>query len=236
MKSTILLIDDDLKLGELLESYLAGFEMQLIHKAHPEDGLRHLRSVPVDLVILDVMLPGKNGFQVCKEIRTFSSVPVLMLTARGDVTDRIVGLEIGADDYLPKPFEPRELVARVQTILKRVQGKLGPVGSVKVADELVLDQQRKLVTFKGESLHLTTTEYALIELFFSKPGAVITRDEVMDKLRGLDWEAFDRSIDIAISRLRGKLGDSAKSPRYLKTVWGEGYLFIPPVREDARAK
>ncbi len=221
----ILLIDDDRKLGGLLENYLRRFGMELTAATHPAQGLQKLRSEKPDLVILDVMLPDQDGFEVCRSIRKTSAVPIIMLTARGDVTDRIVGLELGADDYLPKPFEPRELVARIQNVLRRSSGKPGTEALLRY-DGLEIDTEKRSATLDGEALELTTMEYQLLALLAANPGRVFSRDDVLNELRGIDAQLFSRSVDILVSRLRGKLGDTARQPRFIKTVWGRGYTFV----------
>jgi two-component system phosphate regulon response regulator OmpR len=192
--------------------------------ADPEAALRTLKVDPPDIVILDVMLPGMDGFTVCRRIRETSRVPIVMLTARGDVTDRIVGLELGADDYLPKPFEPRELVARVQAVLRRGSGaeqddllRVGP---------LEVNWTSRSARLQGTVLPLTSAEFDLLALLARNRGRVLSRDRIMDETRGVDWEAYDRSIDILVSRLRQKLGDDPKQPAFIRTVRGAGYSFI----------
>ncbi|MBU1099308.1 MAG: response regulator transcription factor [Bacteroidetes bacterium] len=220
----ILVIDDDKKLCGLLQDYLSKFDYKVITSTNPENGLDLVAKESPDLVILDVMMPGKDGFEVCKEIRKESSVPVIMLTARGEVTDRIVGLELGADDYLPKPFEPRELVARIQTILRR---STAPVTKEKVEfGELVVDFQRQTAELNGVDLDLTTAEFEILSLFIKKSGKVLNRDNILENLKGIEWDVFNRSIDVLISRLRQKLKDDPKNPRFIKTIWGSGYKFI----------
>lgn len=226
----ILLIDDDEKLGELLATFFERFDMELVAATHPDEGLRQLEAAQPDLIILDVMLPGQDGFEVCRTIRRSSNIPIIMLTARGEVTDRIVGLEIGADDYLPKPFEPRELVARIQNVLRRSADRPSSDGPLKFGD-LTIDLERRTAELAGESLELTTMEYQLLVLFVENPGRTFTRDEILNELRGIDAELFSRSVDILVSRLRQKLQDTTKQPRYIKTVWGTGYIFIG--QEDA---
>lgn len=229
MADTILIIEDDAELQELLKEYLGGFGYVVHVEGHPEAGLQTFRSLSPDLVILDVMLPGMNGFEVCRRIRKASSVPVLMLTARGDVMDRVAGLEIGADDYLPKPFEPRELVARIQSILRRSQQ-----GSVREAGKfgaLHIDFNARNVTIDGKDAGLTTHEFNVLAVLAAQPGKTFTRDDLMQELRGLDSDAFNRSIDITMSRIRQKLVDDPKSPRFIKTVWGAGYVFIAQGQE-----
>jgi DNA-binding response OmpR family regulator len=221
----ILLIDDDEKLGELLEAFFQRFDLDLKVALDPEAGLSMLTSVEPDLVILDVMLPGQDGFEVCRTIRKTSAVPIIMLTARGEVTDRIVGLEIGADDYMPKPFEPRELVARIQNVLRR-SNTARPQGQELQYEGLSVDMERRTAELDGEELDLTTMEYQLLVLFASNPGKTYTRDEILNELRGIDAQLFSRSVDILVSRLRQKLGDTSKQARFIKTVWGTGYAFI----------
>jgi len=229
-KKQILIIDDDQKLNDLLKSYLSKFDMGVTAAVHPEEGLNLLKKRGSDLVILDVMLPGKDGFEVCKEIRKASKVPIIMLTARGDVTDRVVGLEIGADDYLAKPFEPRELVARIQSVLRRLSPAPSSPGGLLQSNGLAVDLAKRTATLNKKDLGLTTTEFEILLFFLNNPGAVLSRDRIMEHLKGIECEAFNRSIDIAVSRLRRKLKDSAEKPKFFKTVWGEGYLFIGKVQ------
>lgn len=223
--ANILLIDDDEKLGELLSSFFERFDLNLTVAHDPETGLQTLARLEPDLVILDVMLPGQDGFEVCRTIRKTSSVPVIMLTARGEVTDRIVGLEIGADDYMPKPFEPRELVARIQNVLRR-SGPNRSESKLLEYSGLKVDLERRAAELDNEPLELTTMEYQLLALFASNPGKTYTRDEILNELRGIDAQLFSRSVDILVSRLRQKLGDTSKQARFIKTVWGTGYAFI----------
>jgi DNA-binding response OmpR family regulator len=221
----ILLIDDDEKLGELLGTFFERFDLNLLVANEPVAGLAMLDRENPDLVILDVMLPGQDGFEVCRNIRKVSSVPVIMLTARGEVTDRIVGLEIGADDYMPKPFEPRELVARIQNVLRRSTNQK-PQSEQLYYEGLSVDLERRSAELDGEPLELTTMEYQLLALFASNLGKTYTRDEILNELRGIDAQLFSRSVDILVSRLRQKLGDTSKQVRFIKTVWGTGYVFI----------
>lgn len=223
-KYKILVIDDDEKLNKLLKEYLGNFGYNVISVVVPSEGLKAIKNENPDLVILDVMLPEMDGFETLKEIRKYFSTPVIMLTARGEVTDRIVGLEIGADDYLPKPFEPRELVARIQSILRR--NSIQTKDDVIKIGELIIDQQKQTAILNGIDLDLTTAEFTLLLLFVKKAGKVLNRDIILDNLKGLSWEIFNRSVDVLISRLRQKLNDDPKNPRYIKTVWGSGYKFI----------
>ena len=224
MDSTILIIDDDEKLNRLLTDFLSEFGFKTLTAIHPEDGLKKLNRKSPDLVILDVMLPGMDGFEVCKRIRQHSLVPIIMLTARGDLMDKVVGLELGADDYLPKPFEPRELVARIHSVLRRAKkiDKTRP----QSFDRLEIDLSRHVVKIDGDVVDLTTNEFTALALLAGNPGKVFNRDEILQELRGIDCDAFNRSVDITMSRLRQKLNDDPKNPAFIKTVWGTGYVFI----------
>lgn len=223
----VLLIDDDRRHTELLSSYLSRFDMRVKSGHNAGDGLRLLRSVHPDLVVLDVMLPGKDGFEICREIRRESNVPIIMLTARGDVTDRIVGLEIGADDYLGKPFEPRELVARIKNVLRRARETAAAAApEVLHFTDLSIDLEARRVSLRGEDVDLTTMEYELLTFLAINAGRKMSRDEILARLRGINTDILTRSVDIMISRLRGKLGDTAKPGRFIQTVWGHGYCFV----------
>lgn len=230
MNKTILIIDDDKKLNNLLSDYFSKFGFKVTTVTHPDEGLKILKRELPDIIILDIMLPRMDGFEVCKEIRKEYSVPIIMLTARGEVTDRIVGLELGADDYLPKPFEPRELVARIQSVLRRSSEDFKS-GIIKFG-KLVVDIEKHSVLLDGKNVDLTTMEFEILSLFLRNPGKVFTRDHLMDRIRGIEWEAFDRSIDVLISRLRQKLNEHPKKPSFIKTIWGTGYKFIGEELED----
>lgn len=224
MTKTILVIDDDEKLNSLLKDYLSEFSFKVITETNPEQALNLLKRKTPDIIILDIMLPGMDGFEVCRRIRKSYNIPIIMLTARGKVEDRIVGLELGADDYIPKPFEPRELVARIQSVLRRSL-EIMKTGRFHFKN-LVVDINKQLVLLEGEAVELTTMEFEILHLLMKSPGKVFDRDQIMDSLRGLDWEAFDRSVDVLVSRLRQKLKDDPKSPRFIRTIWGRGYKFI----------
>jgi len=217
----ILLIDDDIQLAELLGEYFARFDLQLISALTPSDGLIKLNKNKVDLVILDVMLPEKDGFEVCKEIRLHNAIPIIMLTARGDVMDRVVGLELGADDYLPKPFEPRELVARINSILKRSQHTQNQNGNLQFG-ALYIDTHLHEARLGETPLALSSMEYQLLLILANAAGDTLSRDDILNRLKGIDSDIYTRSVDIAISRLRQKL----KPNHFIKTVRGSGYVFV----------
>ncbi len=215
----VLLIDDDENLAPPLAEYLRRFDLELVAATRPSAGLARLAEGGVDAVILDVMLPEMDGFEVCRRIRAESEVPVLMLTARGELSDKVVGLEIGADDYLPKPFEPRELAARLATILRRARPGASPVLRF---EGLVIDTVRREVRREGSVVDLTGTEYELLLLLAREPQRVWTRDEILARLRGKEAEElFTRAVDILVSRLRKKL----EPLQVIKTLRNAGYTF-----------
>jgi len=221
--SKILLIDDDQALAPPLREYFSRFGLELISATHPQRGLELLDKEQPELIILDVMLPDMDGFEVCRTIRHSSSIPIIMLTARGEVMDRVVGLELGADDYLPKPFEPRELVARISNILKRSNSQPAPVEKLCFED-LEIDLECQAVTLNHKPVTLTSMEYRLLLLLATKPGKPFSRDEILSELKGIEADLYTRSVDILISRLRQKI----KPANYIKTVRGSGYSFVAP--------
>ncbi len=225
MKPKVLIIDDDVKLNELLTKFLGDFGFDIISATLPSKGLALLQKKNPDIIILDIMLPEMDGFEVCRTVRKSSNIPIIMLTARGELTDKVVGLELGADDYLPKPFEPRELVARIHSILRRADTK--PVEEIFNYGSLQVNGPKHNATLDEIALDLTTNEFAALKLLVSNPGIVLDRDRILQTLRGIDCDAFNRSVDITMSRLRQKLGDNPKDPKYIKTIWGTGYMFIP---------
>jgi DNA-binding response OmpR family regulator len=187
-----------------------------------------LEGGDIDVVILDVMLPDLDGFEVCRRVRARSDVPILMLTARGDATDRVVGLEIGADDYLPKPFDPRELLARLGALLRRsARGNAVSTAPLRFG-RLTIDKQAREVRLDGRPRELTGRQFDMLVLLADRAGRVQTREQIMEALGGDEWDSVDRSIDVHISRIRGAIEDDPKRPRFVKTIRGTGYLFSPP--------
>ncbi len=228
----VLIIDDDRKHSELLQAYFKRFGMNLVCAYDAAEGFRKLSVEDPDLLLLDVMLPGKDGFEICREVRKTNNIPIIMLTARGDVIDRVSGLELGADDYVPKPFEPRELVARVQALLRRSEISVSDSGKLEF-EGLTIDTDSRAVAVDGKSVELTSMEYELLLILARRPGKKLSRDDILSELRGIDAAILTRSVDIMISRLRNKIGDSVKPPRYIQTIWGRGYSFIGiPLADD----
>lgn len=228
----ILVVDDDARLRNLLERYLdeQGFAVKAVADAPQMD--RALTREHFDLMVLDLMLPGEDGLSICRRLRgTGSSLPIVMLTARGDEVDRIIGLEIGADDYLPKPFNPRELLARVNAVLRRrprnLPGAPAEEDSTVCFGQVKVDLGARKLMRKGEDLPLTTGEFALLKVLLQHPREPLSRDRLMELARGREYDAFDRSIDVQMSRLRKLIEDEPTKPRYLQTVWGLGYVFVP---------
>ncbi|MBW0169532.1 MAG: response regulator transcription factor [Hydrogenophaga sp.] len=222
----VLLIDDDEQLGPPLATYFQRFELSLTHALRPGEGLAQLRGGAFDAAILDVMLPEMDGFELCRTIRKESDIPIVMLTARGDVMDRVVGLELGADAYLPKPFEPRELVAHIQTVLRRRHGGNGPAAlavapdpGVLVFEGLTVDPTRRSVLRHGEVVELTSTEFDLLHLLARESGRVFSRDDILNQLRGHEADLYTRAVDIVVSRLRKKL----EPLDCIKTLRNAGY-------------
>lgn len=230
----ILVIDDDTELCELLQDYLSGegFQVDVVHRG--DQGAEVATRQPYDLVVLDVMLPGLNGFDVLRKIRETSRIPVMMLTARGEDIDRIVGLELGADDYLPKPFNPRELVARIRAIQRRLEGAPGGFSAkpkvqaeYRVGD-LVLNATNRTVKQNGNGVELTSVEFSLLEALLAHAGAIISREDLVSQVLGRQLSAYDRSIDVHVSALRKKLGHSYQQTERIRTVRGIGYLYALP--------
>jgi len=215
----VLVVDDDERIRELLAEYLDARGLSVETAADGEEGLARLRGGGFDLVVLDVMMPGPDGFEVCRRLRAFSDLPVIMLTARGDDFDRIVGLELGADDYVAKPFNPRELLARINAVLRRAEGST--TSTRLSAGPLVIDTDRRSVELDGELVDLTTTEFELLRTLVANAGRVIPRERLMELARGAEYAAFDRSVDVHVSNIRRKLADAER--RFVKTVRGVGY-------------
>ena len=221
----ILIIDDDVKLTDLISEFLTTFNYETKVFHNPIKGIEYLESNDIELIILDIMLPEIDGFQALRMIREKHIVPVIMLTARGEVTDKIVGLDLGADDYLSKPFEPRELLARIQSILRRTASPTSLVDFIEY-ENLFIDKLKQEVTLKGEVLNFSTTEYEALLLFAENPGKILNREYMVENLRGITWQSYDRSVDVLVSRLRNKLGETPTEINFIKTIHGVGYKFV----------
>ena len=223
----VLLVEDDAKLARLTRDYLEGSGLKVVHVADGLAAIKAGREPGIDVVVLDVMLPGVDGFEVCRELRKASHVPIIAVTARTDIADRVLGLELGADDYLTKPFSARELLARIHAVTRRAQGKAGPATRELRVGRLVLDCDALSATLDGHALALTSYEFSLLRVFAEHPGRVLSRERLLELAKGNADEAFDRSIDVRVSRLRQKLGDDSRQPRMLKTIRGSGYVLTP---------
>ncbi|KVV57090.1 two-component system response regulator [Burkholderia territorii] len=237
LKHRVLLIEDDDRLARLVREYLDGYEFEVTVVRRGDLAVAAVREHRPALVILDLMLPHLDGMEVCRRMRAFTNVPVLILTARADVYDQVAGLEIGADDYVTKPIEPRVLVARARALLRRAQ----PAASEPHADtpahelvfgELAISAPNRTVTWRGELVDLKTTEFNLLLILARSAGTVLSRDAILKQLRGIEFDGIDRSVDSGISKLRRRFEDASSEPQRIKTIWGRGYLFSPSAWDD----
>jgi DNA-binding response OmpR family regulator len=226
-----LLVEDDARLAALTREYLGGHGVAVEVVADGQRGLQEALRGGWDVVLLDLMLPGLGGLEVCRALRARSDVPVIVLTARGEEADRVMGLELGADDYLAKPFSPRELLARIRAVTRRAKGRAGPAQRPVRVGSLVVDPSARSVTLRGQLVELTAYEFALLHALAERSGRVLSREQLMEFATGSAEESFDRSVDVHVSRLRHKLGDDPKRPRLIKTVRGAGYVLVG---EEAR--
>jgi DNA-binding response OmpR family regulator len=229
MKPKILIIDDDAEANRLLATYLGQFDFDVIAAVRPESGMALISSEQPALLILDIMLPGKSGFEMCRQIREFSNLPIIMVTARGELNDRVTGLESGADDYLSKPFEPRELVARIHSVLRRFEIK--STRQLRRSGNLITDREKASATLDKKDLELTSVEFSVLSFLMDHAGKTMSREKIYQHLKGTDWDGVDRSVDMIVSRLRTKLKEDSKKAKFVKTMWGDGYRFVG-VAED----
>ena len=220
----VLVVDDEPKLAAIARDYLVAAGFEVVVASDGPQGLAWARRERPDLIVLDLMLPGMDGLDVCREIRRESNVPIIMLTARVEETDRLIGLELGADDYITKPFSPRELVARVRAVLRRVRGGVRQPGHIRVGD-LEIDLPGHTARRGGEPLRLTPTEFNLLAVLAQNPGQTFTREQLLDRTHGIAYDGFDRSIDSHIKNLRRKVEPDPLNPIYILTVYGVGYKF-----------
>jgi two-component system, OmpR family, phosphate regulon response regulator OmpR len=231
MGNRVLIIDDDQKLCRLLMEYLKENGFQAFCLTDGSGVLKAISDKSPDMIILDIMLPGKDGLEVLREIRKDHTLPVIMLTAKGEDTDRIVGLELGADDYLAKPFNPRELLARMKAVLRRSMHRGNTDGAppndfLVKAGGITLNRAKQTVTVEGHEIEFSTAEYRILEVLMKNRNTVLSRDQLMTLARGRDFTAFDRSIDVHVSKLRAKLESDSRTPKRIKTIWGTGYMFV----------
>ncbi len=233
----ILVVDDDVRLRELLQRYLTeqGFNVKAVSDAKEMDNV--LAAETIDLLVLDLMLPGEDGLSICRRMRGSGAIlPIVMLTARGDEVDRIIGLEMGADDYLPKPFNPRELLARINAVLRRHERLVpsAPASNTEnvVIGDFVFNASTRSLSHHGSAIAITSGEFALLKVFVDHPRQPLSRDRLMQLARGRELDVFDRSIDVQVSRLRKLIEPDPAHPRYLQTMWGFGYVFIPDGEAD----
>lgn len=224
MNETVLVVDDEPKIVQLARDYLEKSGFKVLTSGDGQQALTITRQETPDLIVLDLMLPGMDGLDVCRAIRRESDVPIIMLTARAEETDQLIGLELGADDYITKPFSPRALVARVRALLRRTQGNLLQQETVRVGD-LELDLRRKQLCLKGEIIHLTRSEFLLLEILAKHPGQPLSREQLLEKLHGVVFDGVDRSVDSHIKNLRRKIEPDPADPIYIQTVYGFGYKF-----------
>lgn len=237
MAQRVLLIDDDRSLSEMVADYLRGLGYAVFTEQNGLAGLERIGREAFDALILDVMLPDLDGFEICRRVRAEHELPILMLTARGEDTDRIVGLELGADDYLPKPFNPRELAARLKAILRRgVPGGGARPGRLLRFGRLEIDRDARCVRIAGEERALTSYQFDLLVALAESAGRVLSREVLMDKVRGVEPDAFDRSVDVHISRIRAAIEDDPRHPRRIITVRGAGYVFARQQDDAASAR
>jgi DNA-binding response OmpR family regulator len=225
LSPTVVFIEDDAKLGRLTAKYLESHGLRVWLCPEPREGIACVLRERPDVVLLDLMLPGMDGFEVCRTLRARVATPIIMLTARGEEADRVMGLEGGADDYIAKPFSSRELLARIRAQSRRGRGDIGPRADLLRVGDVVLDRAKRSATVDGTALELTTYEFDLVMALMERAGRVLTREQLVDLVRGDASEAFERSIDVHVSNLRKKLGDDPRRPRRLKTVRGVGYMF-----------
>ncbi len=227
-----LLVEDDARLASLTREYMESHGVAVTVASDGRRGLAEALARRYDVVLLDLMLPEKHGLEVCRELRARSDVPIIVLTARGEEADRVMGLELGADDYMAKPFSARELLARIRAVVRRARGRSGPSLEVVRVGQLVIDPGAHRATYGGAELQLTGYEFALLKALAERAGRVLSREQLMEIAKGSAEESFDRSIDVHVSRLRQKLGDDPKRPRFIKTVRGAGYVLA--AEEGAR--
>ena len=229
-KPRILVVDDDEKIRTLLTRYLENENLQVLAAESGTAMDRIMEQEGADLVVLDLMLPGEDGLSIARRLKADTAIPIIMLSARGEDTDRIIGLEVGADDYLPKPFNPRELLARIRAVLRRPQQQQNEeddASQLYSFGDFEMDRETQRLVKNGQEIDLTTGEFTLLETLVQHPNRVLSRDQLVDLIKGYDRSPFDRSIDVRVTRLRRKIEEDPSHPVFIRTVWGKGYLFTP---------
>jgi len=226
--ATILVVDDEPRIVQVVRDYLQHGGFAVLVASDGPSALRTARTGRPDLIVLDLGLPGQDGLDVARALRRDGDVPIIMLTARSEESDKLVGLELGADDYITKPFSPKELIARIRTVLRRAEGMKEPAELIRVGDEVELDVPRMEARFGGRRVDLTKTEFLLLATMARQPGRVFTRAQLLESVRGVAFESYERAIDAHIKNLRRKIEPDPRSPRYLQTVFGVGYRFAEP--------
>ena len=226
--ATILVVDDEPRIVQLVRDYLEHGGFTVLTASDGQSALRTVRTGRPDLVVLDLGLPGVNGLDIARTLRREGELPIIMLTARADESDKLVGLELGADDYLTKPFSPKELVARVRAVLRRAEGRRAPSEVVRVGQDVELDESRMEARFEGRRIDLTRTEFQILAAMARQPGRVFTRSQLLDAVRGVAFESYERAIDAHVKNIRKKIEPDPRRPRYLLTVFGVGYRFAEP--------
>jgi len=231
MNEHILIIDDDIKLTQLIKTFLEKHNYKITINNNSTEGFELFqKNKSFDLIILDITMPGLDGFQILRKIRETSTIPIIMLTARGEVSDKVIGLESGADDYMPKPFEPEELIARIQSIMRRIKNVESMIDQLEF-EHLQIDKLKQEIKLNGEILALSTTEFEALLVFAENAGQILNRDFLVERLRGISWQSYDRSIDVLVSRLRNKLNKLDPETEYIKTIHGVGYKFIDRIKK-----
>ena len=231
MNEHILIIDDDIQLTKLIKTYLEKHTYKVTTNNNSTEGFELFqKNKTIDLIILDITMPGLDGFQVLRKIRETSTIPIIMLTARGEVSDKVIGLESGADDYMPKPFEPEELIARIQSIMRRIKNVESMTDQLNF-EHLKIDKLKQEIKLNGKILALSTTEFEALLVFAENAGQILNRDFLVERLRGISWQSYDRSIDVLVSRLRNKLNHLDSDTEYIKTIHGVGYKFIDRIKK-----
>lgn len=225
-KSTVLLVEDDTRLAKLVSDFLSRHHFHIDTESHGDRVITRVKRLQPDLIILDIGLPERDGFSICKDLRTFYHNPILILTANDSDIDQVLGLELGADDYVVKPAEPRVLLARVRALLRRTQVKTTTHAEIQLGN-LLLNQNSREATLAGKTLKLSSHEFDLLVILTEKSGEVLSRESLYQKIYGREYDGLDRALDVRISHLRKKLGDDPNNPSMIKTIWGQGYLLVP---------